>query len=293
MLDHSLRKDSYKLYDDVILNIEGIRANFVKQEPVPKDIDLRHIRQKLNELDGLYFRQLTPKTLLVKLSNFSYVLVDRIEKLIEENKYLLEKSENLIVDLRDNGGGTDDAFKKLLPYINTNPTRYVGVEFLATQTLIDGLKDYLKTLSKDEKNQEDIERINKNIKLYEKNLGKFVNLNSSKVQIESIETAKKSPKRVVVLANKNVGSAAENLVLTAKQSKKVKILGTPTFGVLDYASARFFKFGCENYKLLLPTYRSLRLPDYPIDNIGIQPDVYLDDTVENWVDYAIKYLGKR
>lgn len=67
-------------------------------------------------------------------------------------------------------------------------------------------------------------------------------------------------------------------------------MGTPTYGAIDYASVRKFDFGCSEYKLYLPTFRSLRLPDYPIDNIGIQPDIYLDKTVEDWVQFAMDYL---
>jgi len=52
-------------------------------------------------------------------------------------------------------------------------------------------------------------------------------------------------------------------------------------GVLDYASQRYFEFGCANYQFLLPTWRVSRLPDYPIDNIGVQPDIYLDESVED------------
>ncbi len=32
------------------------------------------------------------------------------------------------------------------------------------------------------------------------------------------------------------------------------------------------------------------LPDYPIDNIGVQPDIYLDKSVENWIQFAVNYL---
>lgn len=92
------------------------------------------------------------------------------------------------------------------------------------------------------------------------------------------------------MIDKRVGSAAENLVLRAKQSKKVKVMGTVTSGGLDYAAARMFNFGCPEYLLQLPTYRSLRLPDFPIDNIGLQPDIFMDRFVKNWIQYAVDYL---
>jgi len=68
------------------------------------------------------------------------------------------------------------------------------------------------------------------------------------------------------------------------------VLGTPTYGAVDYVSVREFKLDCENYTLYMPTIRMMRLPDYPLDNIGIQPDIYLDKYVEDWIEYARKYL---
>lgn len=43
----------------------------------------------------------------------------------------------------------------------------------------------------------------------------------------------------------------------------------------------------------MPTWRSMRLPDYPIDNIGIQPDIYLDNSVKDWVAFAVDYLENK
>lgn len=34
----------------------------------------------------------------------------------------------------------------------------------------------------------------------------------------------------------------------------------------------------------------MRLPDYPIDNIGFQPDIYLDKYVKDWVQFVVDYL---
>ncbi|MBB2148300.1 hypothetical protein GM920_05195 [Pedobacter sp. LMG 31462] len=289
MLDKSLQQGTYSFHEGGILFFNELKSVFVRQQAHPV-LNASQIAEKIDEIEGFYVKKLSPKTTLIRLSNFSYGYVNRIEQLIEKNKELLGQTEYLIIDLRGNGGGTDDAYAKLLPFILTNPVRSMGVEYLATQTLIDGLETYKNGLQDVEKNKPEIERINRNVKLFKENLGKFVNTSGKSVEIDTIQLAAHSPKQIVILSNERVGSAAENLLLIGKQSKKVKILGTPSFGVLDYASARFFKFGCPNYQLLLPTYRSLRLPKYPIDNIGVQPDTYLDETVTDWTDYALKYL---
>lgn len=289
MQDHSEKKVTYKVYEKSILSFADLGSTFVKQ--LPKAIlNEEEIKEKIAEINHFYLKPLTSKTSIIKLPSFGYEYVDIIEHLIEKNKSLLENSENLIVDLRGNTGGTDASYYKLLPYIMTNNIRNLGVEYLSTKTLIDGLKYYITTLKDNSDNQNEIEKYEREIKILEENKGKFVNLNDKAVQIWDVKIADKSPKNIVFLTNNMVGSSAENFVMNTKQSKKVKIMGTPTYGGLDYASARYFDFGCSEYQLLLPTFRSLRLPEYPIDNIGLQPDIYLDKSVEDWVQFAVDYL---
>lgn len=289
--DHSSFKDTYTVYEDYLLYINNLKSTFIKQDPNRK-LDLIEVTKRINELDGFYFEKVTEKSSLIRISSFNYPYIERIEKLINDNRTAIENSENLIIDIRNNGGGTDGAYTELLPFIATNPIRNVGIELLSTKGLIDGVTTYKNDLvAKDpEKNRYEINEMERRLTIYKNNLGKFVNLENKVVSIDSIQIANKSPKQIIVLVNDKVASAGENFLLKAKQSKKVKVMGIPTSGVLDYANSYFFKFGCDNYRLLLPTYKSLRLPNYPIDNIGIQPDIYLDIIVTDWVRYAISYL---
>lgn len=236
-------------------------------------------------------RVLTHDIFYLKISSFRYENITLVKELVEKNKKQIAKSKALIIDVRDNFGGTDDVYQPLLPYILTNPLRIMNVEFLSTPTLINGLRDYaLQNAHKDSLNA--IRDIEEGLKEYNENLGEFVLYNGQKVTIDTIPLNAKSPEQIIILANENVASAGENFLFSSRQSKKVKILGTPSMGVLDYGSIREFKFGCDNFILYLPTYRSSRLPQYPIDNIGIQPDVYLDETVEDWLDFAIRYINE-
>ncbi|WP_462282045.1 S41 family peptidase [Salinivirga cyanobacteriivorans] len=289
MRDHSLFEETWNIYDGCILYFNKLQTAFVKVEPTPILTTLE-IKKKVNEIEGFYFKQITDQTALLKISGFMYSDVDRIEKLIADNANLIKNSENLIIDIRNNGGGTDDAYRMILPYICTNSLRLVGAQFLATNGLINGLQNWMEKLPDEEKYDADRARIKNKIALYRKNLGEFVGSGSKPVYVDTINPADQSPARVVILANKGTGSAAESFLYKAKQSKKVKVMGTPTGGVLDYGSARSFNFGCDAYNLSLPTFRSLRLPEYPVDNIGIQPDIYLDRYVDDWIRFAVNYL---
>lgn len=289
MQDHSVQKGSFTMDSKGLLYFKEILTELVKQTP-NATLSAEEVNNRVNELKGFYCKRLTNKTAILKLSNFSYPFVETIENLLEKHKDVLQNSENLIIDLRGNGGGTTDAFQKLLPYIVTNPIRHVGVEHLSTPAFINNLKRYTASL-KDKKYKEEIAENERCIELLETNLGKFVNFSDDVVETDTIIQEGNSPKQVIFLADNKVGSSAEALLYIAKQSKKVKIIGIPTSGVLDYANAYFFDdFACANYRLLMPTYRSFRLPYYPIDNIGIQPDIYMDRTVENWEKFAVEYL---
>jgi Peptidase family S41 len=291
MGDHSLREDTYELLDGALLSFKKTKSVFLKEMPKPT-LTENEIQIKMDEIEGFYFKKLTDKTVLLRMSSFEQANVERIENLIDDNIDLLENCENLIIDIRDNPGGTGNAYEKLLPYICTNNIRSLGTEWLATPTVIETLQHWIDITPDEQQYAADKKMVTGWIKLFKANVGEFVNPDSTDVVITEVEIAEHSPEQVIILANKMVGSQGEAFAFSMKQSKKVKILGTPTYGALDYASAYYFEFGCDNYKLLLPAWRARRLPDYPIDNIGVQPDIYLDESVKDWIKFALNYLEK-
>ncbi len=282
MGDHSLLEDNYELFDGSILAFNNINAVFIKELPKPK-LTENEIKSKLDKIEGFYFTKLTEKTSLLCISSFEDPFVERIEKIVSDNKQAIENCENLIIDIRNNLGGTYDAYNEILPYIITNNIKGVGTEFLVTQTLIDEVESWFD-------DEEGKKMARSWISMFEGNIGKFINTDTADVFVSDIKLAENSPKQIAVLVNKMTASSGEAFTLEAKQSKKVKILGVPTYGVIDYGSASFFDFGCENYTIMLPTWRSMRLPEYPIDNIGVQPDIYLDESVKDWILFTIDYL---
>jgi C-terminal processing protease CtpA/Prc len=275
-----LSEETWELVDGWILYFRN--SKFIKEYPKP-NLSESEIKSRMEEIDGCYFKKVSERTVLICLSSFEHNYVDRIKKLLTDNRIAIESSENMIIDVRNNLGGIYDAYADILPYIQTNNVRGLGMEFLATQTLIDGIEGWYD-------DDEGKKKAKEWIAIFKGKMGAFVNTDISDIFIDTIKLAEQSPKHVVILVNRRTASSGEAFVFDAKQSKKVKILGTPTYGALDYGSASFFDFGCKNYKLMMPTWRTMRLPEYPIDNIGIQPDIYIDKSVKDWVQFAADYL---
>jgi C-terminal processing protease CtpA/Prc len=107
------------------------------------------------------------------------------------------------------------------------------------------------------------------------------------------------PRNVGIIINEGNASSAEQFLLAAKESDKVILFGNcNTAGVLDYSNITPNPLPSNNYQLWCPMTRSKRLPENPIDNIGIAPDVMIPfpateqlyDKLDNWVYFVKNYL---
>ena len=81
---------------------------------------------------------LSTKTLYIKISTFNQNNARNIDSLFKANQSNLSKMPNLILDLRNNGGGADFAYSPITPYIYTNTVRNIGADVLATDDNIAG-----------------------------------------------------------------------------------------------------------------------------------------------------------
>jgi C-terminal processing protease CtpA/Prc len=205
----------------------------------------------------------------------------------------------LIVDIRNNGGGLDDFFQSLLSLVYTNPYNVTGVEWYASEGNIRNSEEAIN--SGDVRNgEEGIKWLKELVDAMKKNPGGFVlHPEMGGDAIEKRDTIYPYPRKVGIIINEGNGSAAEQFILEAKESKKVILFGNHnTAGVLDYSNRVQEDFPSGNYLFFWPMTRSMRLPDHPIDNIGISPDVnipfpetdQLYGRLDDWVYFVKEYL---
>jgi C-terminal processing protease CtpA/Prc len=210
------------------------------------------------------------------------------------NKEKILQTENLIIDLRNNDGGSDRSFREILPYIYTNPMRIVGLEFRSTKLNNQRMLDFI---NKPEYGFDEAGKkwAKEQYDKLEKRLGQFVNLESSVVSIDTMKTMYPTPKNVGIIINEVNASTTEQFLLAAKQSKKVKLFGTTTFGLLDVSNVYAVKSPCNEFEIYYSLSRSMRIPEMTIDNKGIQPDYYIDKSVPQykWVDFVNEILNTK
>ena len=236
------------------------------------------------------FEKFSDKTVILRIPSFDGSAKKQIDSVIMANMQTITKTENLIIDLQNNGGGSDGSYEKLIPLIYTNPIRIVGMELLSTPLNNKRMEEFADDpdASADDRKwaREAADKLNKN-------LGKFVNLDSSIVNIETSDTIYTYPKKVGIIINGGCGSTTEQFILAAKQSNKVKLFGTTTFGSLDISNMYSVKSPCNELELGYCLSKSFRIPDFTIDGKGLQPDYYLDNEIPKyeWLDFVNKILS--
>ncbi len=290
MKDHSAKEFSnvellgknYLQMDFVIL--KRIKPTF----PADKHIDMYF---KFMTAKFPLFEKLSNNTVVLRIPSFAHSEKKLIDSIIEVNWNTITSTENLIIDLRYNGGGSDGSFEKILPIIYTNPIRTVGVEFLSTPLNNQRMIDFINDPDWPEEDKRWAKDALKKLNLH---IGEFVNLDSTTVTIKTFDTIYPYPKNVGIIINEGCGSTTEQFLLAAKQSKKVKLFGTTTAGVLDISNMYFIDSPCKDLKLGYSLSRSMRIPDMTIDNKGIQPDYYIDKTISkyDWIDFVNKTLNE-
>lgn len=217
--------------------------------------------------------------------------------LVEKNWDEITTRPNLIIDIRNNGGGQDNYYEKLAELIYTNPYESKGVEWYSSKGIIKDWENAIKNGEIKEGYEEESKALVEKMK---ENIGGFVtHPYYDSPYIVKRDTIYRYPKQVGIIINGRDASSAEQFLLTAKNSSKVILFGNEnTAGVLDYSNITPKELPSGKYNLWLPATRSKRLPENPIDNIGIAPDIniplepnfQLFNRLDDWVYFVKSYL---
>lgn len=276
-----IRYDKYYIPTNVSLQIKRDAIGGFKRE------GSTHFSAALASQATVASKVLSVKTLYMKVSTFNQSNARNIDSLFKANKANLNKMPNLILDLRDNGGGADFSYRPITPYLYTNTYKHIGADVLSTDDNIAGWAAIATTdgLPGDQK-----VFINEVIDKMKHRKGELVSFSDDRnIRLDSISFY---PKRVTILINNNCGSATEEFLLLAKQSSKVTLMGEHTAGVLDYANMRGTNFSTMPYMLYWATSRSRRIDQgLAIDNIGVMPDEILRPE-QNWIEEAKQHMER-
>ncbi|NOU61408.1 S41 family peptidase [Marinifilum caeruleilacunae] len=274
--------------------------------------DTRYVRKTTNKKSDMAFllaylpkypNGLNTYTLSMSLNDSTFYLripgfsSNHCNEIVEKYWKEITTRPNLIIDIRNNGGGQDTYYQKLAELIYTNPYESKGVEWYSTKGIIEDWEKAIKYGHIKKGGEEWSEALVNKMK---ENIGGFVIHPFYEADTTvTRDTIYSYPKKVGIIINGRNASSAEQFLLTAKNSSKVTLFGNEsTAGVLDYSNITPKELPSGKYNLWLPATRSRRLLEKPIDNIGIAPDIYIPmepafqlyDRLDDWVYFVQYYL---
>ncbi|WP_343672048.1 S41 family peptidase [Chitinophaga sp.] len=231
-------------------------------------------------------------TVYVHINSFNYENKVAIDSVLKSLHTVITSTPNLIIDLRDCQGGTDESFSNLVPYIYTNPIRSVMAEFYSTPRNNQMWKDVANREGLDPEEKKTYQQI---AELMNSKLGEYVNIFGKDVEVTTRAKVLPYPQSIGIIIHENNFSTTEEFILKAKQSKKVKFFGRKTGGALDVSNMVEAKEPGGNFIFEYCISRSLRIPEFPVDDMGLHPDFYLDRAIPEteWVDYTAMILNAK
>lgn len=280
-------------------NKETNDSNPIIEETKIENDEVDPLYKKFLESQKPFIERLNSSTLYLRIPSFMPTEKPLIDDLLEKHKNEILSTENLIIDIRNGTGGSDNSYQNILPFIYTNPIRIPSVEYLST--LLNNQRMYELATNTgfalefgiQTTEEEKLDLMEKYEKL-NNHLGEFVNLNAEKTKILKFDTVYEFPKQVALLINENNVSTDEQFILEAKQSKKVKLFGRTTKGGLDMSNLYLTYSEDKQFVLVYALSRSLRIPHMTIDDIGIMPDFFLDEEIPEyeWINYVSGILNQ-
>jgi hypothetical protein len=221
-------------------------------------------------------RVLSGRTLLLTLASFNFGTRDPLVQLLQSHRRELESHPDWIVDVRHNDGGADSSYLPLLPWLLANGRVEVGARAFVTPANIAAWERICAIEAADDPGcvafmQPIVQRMKA------ASTGDYIDMQGGdgiKFLAPDPPTMRR-PQRVAILIDEDCASSCEQFLLDARQSFSVKLVGRHTWGGLDVSNLRVHDLPSGKRRLYYATTRSLRIPDQPVDGIGVLPDVCL------------------
>ncbi len=286
--DHSPHRITAELMLDAAVLKTSAWGHWIREYPALPDAG---IADRALPADDLFLKPLSSGTMWLRLPDFDVSRAKPLEALLEAHAKELASCPNLLIDLRDNGGGSDFVYSPIIPLLYTRPIYGVGVEIRSSE-------DNIALLRKEAENLRaefpDTARwIDGRVARMQAKPGSYVPEAEEVFSIKRLDAVRPFPKRVAVLID-GAGSSGEQFILTARQSRKVTLFGKEnSAGVLDFANILSTQTRSGRFRVFWATSRSLRLPQEPVDPDGIAPDIRIPAEVADPVAYAQAWLERQ
>jgi Peptidase family S41 len=226
------------------------------------------------------------ETLVIRMPYFEGSYAKLYDSLVKVNSATLNRISTLILDIRNNPGGTIRCYLPLAPYICTGPLHSVGGYQRVSSDVVEGARKKLQYYV-GQKDSANAARYRDYFDSLEKFRDSFL---PDPGEERPCQPGMSSIRHVAILTNHGSRSAAELMVLDFRQSAKVTLFGENTGGAVDYLDELTFWLPGFHYEFwVASSKRQLTPKDPAYDSTGIPPDVAIPESESDWIGFVKKY----
>jgi len=218
------------------------------------------------------FRAIDGKTNYIRLGSFDRSLIGALDTFYFSIRNELAGKPYLVIDLRDNTGGDEQAYLGLVRYLYTRP---LTIDLADVWVSPDNILRYQEMGM-----TEPAERM-KRAKPYT-----FIPLVEDPMLTWTMDSMA-YPRKVALLYNRNTASAAEGMIIYGLQSDKVITFGESSGGYIGYGNVTETTMPCGKFTIRCSTTRYAGKMKYEFTGI---PPMHPLTEQQDWIKYATSVL---
>lgn len=223
------------------------------------------------------FRELNETTNYLRLHSFDYRLTRELDSFYTTIDTRIKSKPYLVIDLRNNGGGSESAYFNLLPYAYTKPLVIDPADVWVSPENINRYEE------SPQRNPSLIERMKAAVPYT------FIPQVEGAMDTWTLDSSTVFPKRIALLYNRGTASAAEGMILYFLQSDKVITVGENSGGYIGYGNVMTAHTPCGKFTVQSTTTKYQEKSKYEF--VGIEP-MYKVPVKTDWIHYAEGVLKK-
>ncbi|GAB3173818.1 S41 family peptidase [Telluribacter humicola] len=239
------------------------------------------------------FSSLNERTNYLRVSSFDGSLSSDLNSFYQSVDSLIRSKPYLVIDIRNNRGGSDGSFWGLIDYLYTNP---IQTDTAAIWVSPDNITRYEEAVAhkKQNPNQYSPDNIEREETLIRRMKAarpfSFMPMVEGDPAAITSDTVLPYPAKIVVLMNRQCASSAEAFIYYAKQSRKVLTMGENSGGFMGFGNVMESQTPCYQYTVRSTTFKYKNLSQY--EYIGIDPHIRLSPN-QDWLAEVVKELEGR
>ena len=252
------------------------------------------LKERINHATDIentfFYKQLDSQTAYIRIPTFSGGRSAKIDSLYKAAFPKIRNSKQLIIDVRNNGGGDDSNALPLLEFMYTQKIKTDKIDLYVTPDNIKMWERWYHNIKKDTLNysKEDVRWFEDQISM-QKTAKPYTFITRSESDYMEKEYPANAVQKVAIIYNKYSASSCESLLFWAMQSSKTILVGENSGGYVGYGEIGQVNTPCFDFALGCTMTRYETQRAYEAE--GIPPNHYLDNATD-WVEQTLKLLDQ-